>query len=174
MANKNNGFRDGKLEEAREKLRANLSEAELERIKQTREMDNVPKGSISYKLAMMQDPLMIELRNNKFKIQKMVWNIRNVNNQIARGQSQLDTNTITELVPETNVVMSKEELITWMKHMTWIQDGEVTGIPTFLMKVRAIVGHNDYEGKSIITEVEFDEYVTEVETEIKELGFSIF
>ena len=72
MTNANKGFRDGKKEEAIEKLRNSLSKEELERIKSTRELDTLEKGSISYKLAVQQDTLKQDMRQNKLQIKKMI------------------------------------------------------------------------------------------------------
>ena len=174
MTNKEDGFRKDKKQEAIDKLRASLSKEELQRIKETRELNYLTKGSISYKLAVQQDTLKMELRQNKLQITKMIWNVRDIANQLFRLKIQLDYGSITEKLNGTDTTMTKDELKTMIEHMTWVQTGEVVAIPSFLLKIRGLVDHFDIEKKKIISEVQFDQYVKDVETELKTLGFELF
>jgi hypothetical protein len=171
---KDNGFREGKKQETLEKIRASLTEEELHRLDEMKKLDSVKPGSISYKLAVHEDQLRVNLKKEKFNIKKIMWNIRNAKDQIERARFQLSSGDITETIGNSGIIMNQDELTTHIKYMEWTQLGEIQGITPILLRIRGIVGHIDVERKVIMEEKEFDKYVQEIEAEVKELGFDIF
>lgn len=174
MANKKDGFRDGKADEIREKLRESLTKEELMRIEQTRKLDAIKRDSPSFHLVLFQDQLKIALRKSQFEIEKILWNVSDIANQLVRARFQLDSKNITEILDKSGTIMNEDELKSHIKYMGWMQRGEVIGISPILMNIRAVVGTHDLDKNSILTEVEFDEYVEKIKTEVQEKGFKLF
>lgn len=174
MINKKEGFREGKAEEIREQLRASLTKEELLRIDETRKFDAIERDSPSFHLVLYQDQLKIALRKAQFEIEKILWNIDNLSNQISRAEFQLTSKNIIETLGESGMIMNEEELITHIKYMQWAQKGEVIGLPKSLMQVRGVVGTHDIDKNPILTEDEFNEYVQKIDEEVQEKGFKLF
>jgi len=175
MEKQDKGFRNEKIKENMiEKLRANLTTEELQRIEAQRKFNDIEKDTHTYKIALHLDALRIQLRDEKQIIYKRLWNIENINNVEARCLKQIEDGDIYETLPDSNVVMNENEVKTYMKHQEWLRLGEVRAIAPSLAKIRSIVGHKDYVGQDILTEEEFNAYVEETMQKLEALGHSLY
>jgi len=169
------GFRTDKTkEDAIEGLRKSLTKEELERIKEQRAFNDIKPDTYTYKIALHLDALKQDLRTKQMQVYKRVWNVENIDNSIKNCKTQLETGNITETLPDSDTLMTKRELETYIKHQEWLKLGEVRAIPKDLAGVRALVGHKDLIGNLIFTEGEFDRYFEKIENELQYLDHSMF
>jgi len=169
------GFRnEGTKQNIVKKIRDSLSEEEAHRIQEQRRFDDVIPGSHTYNIALHLDSLKTQYRNEQQTISKRIWNVENIQNNINRCKAQLKSGKIYETVPDSKMIMNEYELATYIKHQEWLILGEVRSIVPGLSKIRSVVGHKDYIGKEIMTEIQFNEYVESVIAELLKLGHDLY
>lgn len=164
------GFRDGI---DKKKLMKEMTEGDWKRIQQQKDFEKLNPGTFSYDLVLFLDDLRDRMRITKSVIEKRLWNINDITNQMNRLKMQLLKGDITEKLKD-GVTMINYEVNSLIQHQKWIIDGEVRGIPAELGALRANVGHFDVRKDIVLTEKEFDKYANEIKKRLKAFGYEIF
>lgn len=167
------GFRKGKEEELKTKLRESLTDEELQRIEQARAFEECKKGTFSYDLALNQDMVRRQIRELKDNINLMLWNIENIINVKSRCLDQIHSGEIIEPLDDKRI-MNENELKTYMKKCERDALREVRGIATALAKLRTFVGLHDIAKNVLLTMEQYDSFVETVKEELSENGYEIF
>lgn len=149
-----------------------LTTEEMQRIKEVREFNEIKPGTNTYKIAIMCDSLRQQMRIKKAEIQKRLWTIDSVTNNVERLKIQLMTG-ITEMVKD-GLVMNKSEVESLIKHNEWLRDGEFNAMYHLLASIRSLVEHKDVSGRIIMTMPQYDKYVEEVNIYLKKYGYDLF
>lgn len=150
-----------------------LTKEEIQRIRDTREFDEVKPGTPTYKIAVLCDSLRQSMRRTLFTIDKRVWSIDDLQNSIRRLEIQLVTHNITETM-KNGIVMNESELKSLIQHNKWLKDGEFFALYQLLAELRGVVGHKDVARNVIMTIEQFDAYVLELSEKLKAYGYSLF
>ena len=166
------GNREEIKKELLEELRKNLTKEELERIDHQREFDKINPGTAAYRMGVAVDPLRRQWLAAKSSIQKHLWNVDNITNQIRRLKAQLVVKNITEEL-KPGVYMNEHEMEAQIAHAGWLLEGEVNAIAPQLWQIRGVVGQHDLAKEVIVTEEQFDEYVRDVEKQLKGFGYAL-
>lgn len=166
---KRKGFRDGISKEDI----VSLTDEEKQRIRDMRQYMDAPAGSLSRDVFLYSDQVRRMIRERKNTVEKRLWNIEDIENQMKRLQDQLDKDNITEEL-KNGVKMTAAEVRTQMKHMQWIRDGEAENIPYLLAEIRSFASHKDVAGNVIMTVEQFDEYANSILYRLRGYGYEIF
>ena len=165
---KRNGFRPGVSKEDI----VNLSSEEKQRVKEMRQLMDAEVGSLSYNIFLYSDQVRRMIRERKNTLNKRLWNIEDLGNQIFRLQKQLDSKKILETLKD-GMTMTPDEVKTSMKHRQWIRDGEAENIPYLLAETRSFVGHKDVAGNTIMSLENFDKYAESILETLRGYGYEI-
>jgi len=171
MAEKNG--REKLKEQVLEELRGQLSKDELQRIKQQREFQSISRDTNSFPLGLAVDPLRLQLRKAKSIVEKSLWQIQNLGAKINRIDADIASDNITEEL-RPGVLMNEEEATLQKKYSEWLIEGELQSLPMELWQMRGVVGQHDMAGNVIISEEEFDAYLSDVKERVKRMGHVLF
>jgi hypothetical protein len=164
---------DGRKAKALEELRSTLTHDEISRIDEQRKFDEITPGTPTYRMALHNDGLRAQARMCKSIIEKQRWNIRQLQQANDRLKKQILSGNITEEVRD-GVTMTPAEVETLIWKNNWNINSEVLSIPMTLAELRGIVGHMDVARRIVMTQEQFDAYVAEIESHVKEAGFNLF
>lgn len=170
---KQNGFRNGMKQEILEKIKADLTPEEAQRIEEIRQYDKLTPGSVSEKIVLALDSLQRQKADCKFKIAQRMFNIQKLKASDARYNKQLITGIITDKFDD-KTTMTVEEIKTQLFYNNYTAFGERRQILDILGDLRAIVGSIDLKRRVIITEEEYNDYVNQIEKDLAELGQNLF
>jgi len=164
---------DGRKEKAMEDIRSTLSKEELERIRQTREFNELRPGTLSYKVALFNDQLRQNRISEETRITQRLLTMRTLQDHVSRMKFQLKDGIITEELKD-KVTMTVEELTTQLRREQWLIEGEAVAIIRSLAELRSVVEHKDLAGNIIMFMEEFDNYAEKTIEEIKSHGINLF
>lgn len=150
-----------------------LTKEELKSIHDTRAFNEIKPGSWTYKVAILNDQIRSQMRLIKSKLTKHIMTIDQITNNINRLNQQLVTGQIIESM-KNGIIMNESELKSLIQQNEWIRQGEVDAIPMSLGEMRALVGHKDV-ARNIVMELDtYENFVEEIDKQLKEKGFNIF
>jgi len=167
--NKKNGFRAGVTKEDI----LQLTNAEKDQIIKQREFDNIKRDSYSYKVALQCDDLRRTRDKSFMSITKSMLGVKNARLEVDRMQDQLDTGNITREIKD-GVTMTEHEIMVEIETAKGLIEAIIKDIPSELGRLRTIVGFTDRVKNVVMTEVEYDNYVQKVETDLKHYGYDLF
>ena len=150
-----------------------LTKEELARIKEVREFQTITKDTPTYNIAILCDTLRQNMRRLKLNIDKRIWSIDDINNNVHRLKIQQASGNITETM-KGGIVMNDSELTSLIKHNEWLKEGEFYALYPLFGEIRAIAEHRDIAGNIIMKLSEFDEWVLATKEELKNYGFNLF
>lgn len=150
-----------------------LTKEEISRIKEIRSFEELPLGSVSRKIALLNDALRRKRDQIKLTIKKTIWNIEDNTNMMRRLDRQIENDKITEKLKD-GVTMTKSEVETMRRHQGWVRDSQANALVPFLGDLRTVVGIKDYDKNVILSLEEFDKYVLQVAEDVSRFGYNLF
>jgi hypothetical protein len=150
-----------------------VTKQELEWLAKCRECDSMVGGSVSWKVALLCDPVRCKILECKTEANRKLLNISNIKNNIFRLHVQIEKSQITEVM-RNGVVMNESEVRNLIKENKDISDREFVSLRQILGQLRMNVGHMDYNRKIIMTVDQFDAFVSDIEKELLTYGYQLF
>lgn len=167
---KEKGFRDGIDKKS---LMKSMTDEDWERIKKQKDLDKVEPGTPIYDLVLYQDDIRRAIREKKSLIEKRIWNIQDIKNQMTRLKTQLLKGDITEEL-KNGVPMNEAEVNSTIQHQKWIIDGEVRAISQVMAELLGFAGHTDVSRAVVLERDEFVKYMQSIEERLKGMGYELF
>ena len=164
------GFRKGIT---KKDIIKDLNDEDWKRIAKTKELQTMKPDTYSYKIAVLCDQLRRKNRDTKQTLEKMIIQIYELIGSVKRLEEQVKIEHITEEL-KTGVRMNIEEAKTHIIRLKWGIQDEVNRFPLLLGELRTTVGHFDYSRKIIMTEEDFDKFVEKLETQLKNVEYSMW
>jgi hypothetical protein len=150
-----------------------LSKEDLERLQKTRELQDMERGSLSYKIAIENDHVRRQKKEIERELMQSRINIAELRHNIIRLQEQLTSKQITEQLPGGSV-MNESELTSFIQKNNLLAMREVDKIPLMLGHLRMIVGTHDYAKNEIYTLPDWESEVKTIAESLDKMGYSIF
>lgn len=164
------GFRRGMT---KQNVLSDLSQEEIARIKAQRAFDEIPVGSLTWKLALYNDSLRVQLRTTQVLVTKRLWNIQRAKAKILVLEAQLSSGSVTEKLADGSRMMTREEAEVDVVANEWLARGEAEAIPKLLAEIRSLVGHIDIAKNVILTAEDFEVYATKVLGQLRQFGYDV-
>ena len=164
-----------KAEKVRKEVIDNLSQEDVNRLKEQQDYGMVDKESdpVGFRIAVANDTLYRQLGVNKMTIGKAMFDLRNLVATKQRLEVELKKGKITrELRP--GVPMTKDEIQAELFYLPPQIEATILDMHPVLGKMRGLVGHHKVNREVVLTMEEFNAYVLQLEQDIKKLGYDLF
>lgn len=168
------GIRPGKVNEINNlDFVKSLSEVEKKQIMQQREFEKIKPGTPAYKIALENDNIYRALLADKINIRKEMIEIQNLLDSIVRHKAELLSGMIkTEI--KTGMLMNSDELKTLIRKEEFTLNNTVLDLTPKLWHLRSFVGIELLNHKIGMTEEEYNAFIQEIESELKENGLRLY
>jgi len=149
-----------------------ISQEEMKRVEQQREFDKIPPNTLSYKIALLNDPIIVQRQQIQLMVQKRLLNIRQMKDKMFRLRAQLLGGVIQERLRD-DLTMNEYEVTTEIRHIEYLSKTEAFDVVHQLQVLRAYVGRLGLRGDTPYTEEDHDQYCLATFAELKELGHEV-